>query len=263
MKKLLVLGLLAIMAIWMFGCGDDTEEAKPTPTAVKSLAFTLGNSKVTLTWVKPDAGDPTSYTIYIDGVKDTTVTTTTWTSKALNNKEYNFEVSASNANGEGPKTSIKATPRPLYSLIQLGGVNSAVASGLVFADGTTISLNTNNNTADIALVDNIPNITAARFYPAANIDDPLWTSNTRKTKMGEVTGTYTFDKVFSDSAFVNATYAATGKYVEISKNDVFVFITDDTTPKYVKMKVEDVTGTLGGNNFIVKVTFAVSVSPKL
>jgi parallel beta-helix repeat protein len=116
------------------------------------VTASAGNGQVVLTWSAPDNGGPAilHYNVYEDGTNITssvtiTQTATGWTctvSGLTNGKSYSFQVSAVNANGEGPlsaaqsatPTAPKTTPATpfgdsgIIALATLVGIAGVVAS---------------------------------------------------------------------------------------------------------------------------------------
>jgi len=84
------------------------------PSAPQNLvATTPATRTVTLTWTPPATGTPTGYRVY-RGTRTTNLTlvatlgvTTTWTQSGLpSGKTYHYQVSATNAAGEGPRSNM-------------------------------------------------------------------------------------------------------------------------------------------------------------
>jgi hypothetical protein len=110
------------------------------PGAPTNVVATAGNGQATVTWTAPNnGGSPiTSYTVYIYSgntlVKTVTgVTTTSYTATGLTNgTSYDFVISATNANGTGPKSApsnvvtLGATPSPPTTVVAVPANASAL-----------------------------------------------------------------------------------------------------------------------------------------
>ncbi|HWD91525.1 MAG TPA: Ig-like domain-containing protein [Verrucomicrobiae bacterium] len=139
----------------------------PLPSAPTGLTAVSGNAQVALNWTAPATGSPTGYNIKrsttsglevnIDTVAGTSYTDLT----AVNGTTYYYEVSGTNAAGEGfSSTEVSAMPATAPGQVQdltaVAGVNSVSlswtatsgASGYLVLRGTASGIYTVTNTAD-------------------------------------------------------------------------------------------------------------------
>lgn len=107
----------------------------PLPSAPQGLTATPGNGQVTLSWTAPTNGSPTGYNIKrstVSGLETNidTVAGTTYTDlNVLNGTTYYYEVSGTNAAGEGfysneAIATPAAAPGQVQDLVGVAGVNS-------------------------------------------------------------------------------------------------------------------------------------------
>ncbi len=95
------------------GNEPDGQESNPPSAPTNLEVVEVGDSRITLSWVSVETA--VSYVIYRNSeLINEEVTETTYEARDLTNGlEYTFEVSAKNANGEGPKSeAVKVTPLP-------------------------------------------------------------------------------------------------------------------------------------------------------
>ena len=116
----------------------------PKPSKVNSLKATAGDTQVTLSWTSPTTGKPvTGYTVTASpGPYSTTDTSEPRTVTGLHNGTiYTFTVYASNASGDGAKSTITATPRasPPSAPNNLGATQ--IGSGQIRLDWTPPTTN--------------------------------------------------------------------------------------------------------------------------